>query len=331
MKNPLSRNSPGFKLALKVFSILLGVGVTALLIWRLRAEWGKFRELELSLRPWPLAVSGVCFFAGFCALVEGWRRLVRALGFSVPYRDAFRVVVRSSLGRYIPGKVWAAAGLVYLGRGAGVPVKIGGAAAVISTVLLVLTGALVAFYRLGSSLPPLLRLLPAALGVFFLLLALHRRVWGWGERLFSRFGRGSLPACRRRDLLGTLPFYFFFWIGMGVGFVFAVASLVGKFPVASAELVSAYALAYAGGVLAVFVPGGLGVREGLLAFYLSGLLPEPLPLAAGIFSRVWATALEGILFGFTFLPFPRRRAGVDSPSPVPDNSLGLSDRHSSPE
>ncbi len=319
MKNPFPRNSSGFQLALKIFSVLLGVGVTALLIWRLRADWGKFRELDFSLWAWPLAVSGVCFSAGFCALVEGWRRLVRALGFPVSYRDAFRVVVRSSLGRYIPGKVWAAAGLVYLGRGCGVPVKIGGAAAVLSTVLLVLTGALVAFYRLGSSLPPLFQLSLAALGVFSLLLVLHPRGWVRGERLFSRFGRGSLPPCRRRDLAWSLPFYFLFWLGMGVGFVFAVASLIGKFPPAPAALVSSYALAYAGGVLAIFVPGGLGVREGLLAFYLSGLLPEPLPLAAGIFSRVWATALEGILFGFTFFPLPRRRAGVDSPPPVPDN------------
>lgn len=306
---PLSRRG------MKVAAGALGLVVVTLLFFNLVSQWEQFRKLNVSPRLLPLAGSLILFSLGFCSLVQAWRLLLRALGFRVGFRAAFVVVIRASLGRYIPGKVWAAAGLVYLGRRAGIPVGTGSAAAVLSTLLLVLSGTLASAWRLGAFFSPGLRVLLIGGAAILLLLSVHPRLLACLVRLASRWGVAEVPPLPFSRILLCLPFYLLFWVGLGGGFVGATASLIGEVPPVPLEVASAYALAYVGGVVAVFVPGGLGVREGLLALLLGGVLVSPLPSAVSIFSRVWATGGEALLFAATFLPWFRLPAGIDETIP----------------
>jgi uncharacterized membrane protein YbhN (UPF0104 family) len=79
------------------------------------------------------------------------------------------------------------------------------------------------------------------------------------------------------------------------------------------------AAGYVGGYLAVFVPGGLGVREGLYALLLTAYVPPPMAVAIAILCRLWLTACELLpvsllvgRYGFADL-----RAGGSDPSPRP--------------
>ncbi|MGH7563721.1 MAG: hypothetical protein ACREK5_04780 [Gemmatimonadota bacterium] len=58
--------------------------------------------------------------------------------------------------------------------------------------------------------------------------------------------------------------------------------------------------------MAVFVPGGLGVREGVYALLLAEVLPGPLAAAVAILSRVWLTAVEVLVAGLLALRYGLR-------------------------
>lgn len=55
------------------------------------------------------------------------------------------------------------------------------------------------------------------------------------------------------------------------------------------------------GFLAVIVPGGLGVREGVLVFLLSSSMPLPVTTLVALLYRLWFTLVEVVLFGISFL------------------------------
>jgi uncharacterized membrane protein YbhN (UPF0104 family) len=84
------------------------------------------------------------------------------------------------------------------------------------------------------------------------------------------------------------------WLGYGVAFELLVIALFGAAPGPTASYVAAFTGSYLLGYIAIFTPGGLGVREQALV----GLLGR-LGLAQGgaggvvvLASRLWLTVLE---------------------------------------
>ena len=63
------------------------------------------------------------------------------------------------------------------------------------------------------------------------------------------------------------------------------------------------AAAVAIGFLALFAPGGLGVREGVIALFLASVpgFPAPLPAAVAVGYRIIMTIAELIAFGLTWV------------------------------
>ena len=124
-------------------------------------------------------------------------------------------------------------------------------------------------------------------------------------------------------LCASFPFYLLFWAAMGVGFALCVNSMVAVRLHDVPALSSVYALSYIGGLLALFSPAGLGIREGMMAYMLTGYFPAPLPSVISVFARVWATAFEVIIFLMVlFFPAAPREADAVSeacePAPAPD-------------
>jgi uncharacterized membrane protein YbhN (UPF0104 family) len=87
---------------------------------------------------------------------------------------------------------------------------------------------------------------------------------------------------------------------MGLAFPFS--------PIHVIALAGAYGVAVVAGFAALFVPAGLGVREGVFALAMSGLLPatEALFLAIGV--RLAVSIAEILAAAITHLPFDRSNA-----------------------
>src|SRR4051812_35912096 len=77
-------------------------------------------------------------------LVLAWRSILRSWGQDLDLWSAARIWTVSSLGKYIPGKVWAVAGMALLSQRAGVAPWAATGSAIIMQVLAIGTGAAVA-------------------------------------------------------------------------------------------------------------------------------------------------------------------------------------------
>jgi uncharacterized membrane protein YbhN (UPF0104 family) len=55
------------------------------------------------------------------------------------------------------------------------------------------------------------------------------------------------------------------------------------------------------GLIAVFAPSGLGVREGALVYLLSFMMATPVAVIISILTRIWLTLIEIGLIGMIYL------------------------------
>jgi uncharacterized membrane protein YbhN (UPF0104 family) len=95
---------------------------------------------------------------------------------------------------------------------------------------------------------------------------------------------------------------------MGLGFVALVSSLTATIsaPDAAAYVVMFFVAAIAG-LLALFVPAGLGVREAVLASMLTPGFGAAPAIAIAIAARVWLLACEGLAFALWWIATRRAR------------------------
>src|SRR4051794_25547197 len=83
--------------------------LAAVLLWyigkTLVEQWAKVRNVPLTvdLRWGMIASSALVTLAGFCVLIETWRRIMIAWGETLDFSTAARVWFVSNLVRYLPG------------------------------------------------------------------------------------------------------------------------------------------------------------------------------------------------------------------------------------
>ena len=99
----------------------------------------------------------------------------------------------------------------------------------------------------------------------------------------------------------------FVWVVEGIGFYLFVDSL---YPVSTKYilfLTGALAISTTLGLIAIFAPSGLGVREGALVYLLSLIMPSPVAVIISLLTRLWMTLIEMGLIGVVYLigQFPK--------------------------
>jgi uncharacterized membrane protein YbhN (UPF0104 family) len=55
------------------------------------------------------------------------------------------------------------------------------------------------------------------------------------------------------------------------------------------------------GLIAIFAPSGLGVREGALVYLLSFMMVTPVAVIISVLTRIWMTLIEIGLIGMVYL------------------------------
>lgn len=284
---------------------LLALAAIAFAAREIAIQWREFRVSGAQLAPrWSLilASSGIVF-AAYAILIETWRRTVRAWDSELSWSAAARIWFISNLGRYVPGKVWQIGAMGVLAQRAGVsPLAATGSAIVINLVnvlagfgLVAVTGA--EFFEQRAVA------LVFALGLTLTLVL--------APRLLPMAGRGASWLLRRPVTVPRLPDSAVWvasagclaaWILYGIAFRIFVAGVLGAAPGPTVSYIAAFTGSYLLGYIALFAPGGLGVREGFLVTAL-GRLGLAQAGAAGVIalaSRLWLTVLE-VLPGACFL------------------------------
>ncbi len=271
---------------------LVTLAVVAFVGRALARNWDQFRSLHVTLTIGPgwIAGSVLLVFLTYVMQVESWRRILAGWGQRLTFRAAARVWSLANLGRYVPGKVWSVAGLVVLAQQAGVEAGPAAASAFVLQAISLGTGAAVVAAVAPGSAPPL-RLAAAGLAAVLTITVL---VWPRTARRLGRLVNATAPLepLRPSAVFAGAVLTVLSWGTYGAAFWMLTRGLVPDTPLPLNAAIGAFTLGYILGVLALFAPGGVGVRELVLIGLLAPFLGSGGAVAVSVASRLLLTVLE---------------------------------------
>ncbi len=261
-------------------------------------NWDQLRSAHLvwQVHPLLLLASAVVVWAMYALLISAWRRLLVDWDQQLGGWAAARIWSLSNLGKYIPGKVWAIAGMAIMAQRVGVAAWAATASAILLQALAIGTGAVV----VGLTGTAALETAHPGVRVALWLLALGSGAgitllispWISGRLLHRLLPAGAARAPRFRAVVYGLVANLLAWCGYGVAFWIMTRGLLPEAPLTPLAAIGAFTASYLAGFLAVLVPGGLGVREGVFVLMLQGPIGLANATALAIASRLLLTITE---------------------------------------
>jgi uncharacterized membrane protein YbhN (UPF0104 family) len=318
MRAWLRRWWPGLKVGLAV-AVLASVG------WQLARDLRRLDLGELALRPGWLAASGLLYLAALGFSAWFWFHLLRAFGQRPAPLATARAYYLGHLGKYLPGKAWALLMRGTMVRGPDVRLGVAIITAFYEVLTTMAAGALVAAVLFAWQPPAAAGLPgdPVLLGVLLLVLvgvpllpAVFNRLVARLAARFQKVESFRLPRLRGPTLLLGLAATACGWALLGVSLWAVLRAILPEPEPLTGPLwgrcTAMVGLAYVAGFLAVFMPGGVGVREFLLLALLPPLLagqpvgaPDGVAAAAVLLLRLVWTAAELLLVAVVYwLPGP---------------------------
>ncbi len=206
--------------------------------------------------------------------------LVRDKGYAFGFADGYHSLNLSQLASMIPGGVWGYAGFAGFLWSKGVS-KIDSVVIIfLNTVIMLSACAMVGISGLITILGwgyAIVCLLP------FLFLIFGRN---WLDRLKQKFYPESSRLPGTMALLKSLLLGIVVWVIISSCFAWLLFIGTGTEAIPFWTIVGAYATGYLGGYIAILVPSGLGVSEGLVALMLGPYIGTDKVLAVAISFRI---------------------------------------------
>jgi glycosyltransferase 2 family protein len=287
----------------------------ALVIWyaarSLAGHWSEAGDRLLAARPlWSLVgIATVLVLVSYVVLIDAWRRLLAAWSARLSWPHAARIWLASNLGKYVPGKIWSILAMGALARERGASAVAAGGSSLVMQAMSVVTGLAVAAVfgatTRGALWAAVLAVALTAVAIFAAPAILPRLAL----RL-STITRRSIPApvVPQRAVWLAAGTTVVAWLLTGFAFRLFCESL-GVARGGTGAYIAVYAASYVAGFLALFAPGGIGVREGALiaTMHRAGLATPAEAAVVAVASRIWLTVLE-LVPGFIALALPARSA-----------------------
>ena len=295
------------------FKYILYVSFVFLLIALIKSNYLVIPEI---VHPLYLMASILFLFLGFLIMGIYWRVMLAQSEINVSFQQSIASIGLSIFAKYIPGKIW-----VLLGRAAYISEKCSASKAITTSISfqaqiislwvgMLLGGIGLAFSggldKFNYGLLMILVWLGFTLMIFtpYFNKILKDGVRRWLKKEID------LPVFSFKDALRLLPYFFLNWGLWCAAFLLLAQSLTHQ----NISEITGLAFALGGtlGILALIVPGGLGIREGIIAWYLilTGM-DKPTAVTISVASRLWF--LIGEVFIFSLAAYFHRRAVKGSP------------------
>jgi len=259
------------KLILKPLIVL---GIFYFLGKNLYLGWDQIDVKTLDLNYAVLSLSFAVLILYFFLNAFGWIIILNKLGVGIKCFKAIKIIYYSNLGKYLPGKVWAIIGKIYLAEKEGLP----------------LLGILSGFFIFLIYDKNYLGGLTLVLLSIVLLVRLARRGFlsTLLKPLLKRLKINSIQIeLSFSGVLIVFGYYCLVWFFVGAAFFLLINSLTVLPVLRILDVTAIFAFSFVTGLLAVFVPAGLGVREGAMALLLSNFLPVPTAILISFLARIW--------------------------------------------
>ncbi|SIN89375.1 hypothetical protein SAMN05444166_1482 [Singulisphaera sp. GP187] len=308
------------KLALKT---LLGLVVLWTVGRHVRLTWIRLHERggELRVEPaWIVASMGL-YLAGLTLFGVFFDRIMKSSPTPVRLGPAVRAYLISHLGKYVPGKALVVVMRVGLMTPYGARAATAAFATLYETLVMMAGGAMVA--TLGFLVVPLEWwpvLIGASLSVALLVVVdpkVFPRISALVSVPFKGVGPDALPRFSRRLLAEGLLYAVGGWILLGFSQIAVICAVTpaGVPAIQWPLVIGSVALATVAGFAVAILPGGLGVREGILMATLQPALGADTAVVAALALRL--TWLIGELLVAAVLSLIRPRLPVVTQTEVP--------------
>jgi hypothetical protein len=285
--------------------------------WQIAKSWNDVWATLQTLSWGATLASELLVLAGVLLGAYAWQMMLDDLGKPIGFVRGGQFYLVGSLGKYVPGSVWAYLLQMELGRKAGVP-----RARIFTASLFALGVSVVVMTLLGLlALPNILDHAPYAAWLFALLpfglVALHPKVMTWGASLVLKLlRRPPLDHQLTYTMVGKLlvvqvASYLCFGLHLWV-----LSASVGSPGFKDLMMTTgAIAVGLLGGLFVFILPAGAGVRDAILVGVLSATMPNSTALALALVSRVMFTFGEALGAGIGAL-LPRLRRTKPEPAPA---------------
>ena len=272
----------------KYFGLLVGVAGILFVVGDLARGWDSVIASAAAADLGYLVGGFFLAALGMLTIALGWRQCLLALGGRVALGEALRQYFVGELGKYVPGGVWSVVGRGELARNSGlsrvssygatmVSIAIAYLAAIGTAGLAVLAGGA------GSdgSWALIILLVPVVL------LVLHPRAIRLGIDVVSKIGRRSteLDPPSWGTAIRLMLFHVPAWVAIGAATWLVSLSLDTGSPELT-NILFAAVISWISGLLAVPVPGGIGVREPVFVALATSLSTAGVAAAVALTARL---------------------------------------------
>lgn len=285
------------KTSWRIAQAVVGAIILFFLVRKFLENWHKVQDqpIQWDLHWEFIAASLIVTWAMYGVLIWGWRTVLEGWRESLRIIDAARIWTISSLGGYIPGKVWSIAGMALMAQQRGVSGTAATGSAVIMQLISIATGAMIALALVGTPL-------------------LDRFLGGWGSiaamilAAVTLIGAVALtsPSLTRRigfllrrpdavrpvepgALAGALVANLVAWAGYGIALQLLGLGTLHGVELSWSTATGAFAASYVIGYVFVLLPAGFGVREAVMITILTPSIGVGPAAALAAASRVVLT------------------------------------------
>ncbi|MGH8543084.1 MAG: lysylphosphatidylglycerol synthase domain-containing protein [Gammaproteobacteria bacterium] len=260
------------------------------------SNWQRIRVLDFDVRLAILALSMAVLAVHFLGRALLWHFLTTRYRIDISLTQSVGAWFLSQLGKYIPGKVFMYFGRLFYYARHGRSKTLFSICFAVETMATILSSTLVVMIALANvGIPELQPYEPLLLLTLVgLVAALHPTVLRKLASLVLRaLGRSPIDFIPRgRDTAIFVALYSVNWLVFGWAFFLFINSIYRIGTEHILYLAGSFSAASLIAMFGVFVPSGLGVREGVLIFMLAPVVSVEAAIVVSFASRLWFTATE---------------------------------------
>lgn len=264
-------------------------------------NYDKIKDFEFSFNFMYLFISIIFYFLFFLSLTLLWKYLLNEK--KIAFRDIFYINSVSWISKYLPGKVaMILTKVLYLSE-KWITKRTSFISCIYEHIFQIIASFLISFpfiiyYFLWTQNSSYILLS----WIFFLwfTLAIHPFIFNNTLNILLKILKKE-PVEKKQFLWVFSIIKYIFWYSLsmivkGLSFVFLVFSITSIWIWDIPFLIFAWVFAGVVGIVSVFAPNGLWVREWVLAFLLQFILPVEISIIISILSRLWSTLCDGLIW-----------------------------------
>lgn len=293
------------KYILTILKATIALLIIFFIIKYIKSNATTLEDFEFELNYFYLFVSFLILLLFILSQYILWHFITRHNKCNLAFLKSIKLRAYSEFGKYVPGKVLGYAILLqeYSNEGKSkLQLSFSMFIEMLSSILSAALLFLVTLFFTDIQEFRIYRFTALALLILFFLL-IHPRIinyfTSWIFKIANR--EPVLLNISYLDLLKMIFLYALNFMIFGFSFILLIKSFYDVNFSDYIFITGTTAAASLIGLFAIFVPAGLGVREGVLVFTLSLILPPAIAGIIALTSRLWLTFAEIFLFGLIFI------------------------------